>query len=316
LTITSPTTAAVQRDLAHRHADMPLRGILLIVTSTVFLACSDTLAKYLSHDMPSLEIAWIRFAVFTLIMMPGVIAHLPANVLYTARPGLQILRGLGLAGSSILFICGLRYLPIAEASATSFIAPIFVTGLSILFLRESVGKRRWAATIAGLIGVLVIVRPGTAAFHPAAILPIVSALCWAGTLVLTRLISGADRTLTTMTISALVGFVLLTVMLPFSWTAPGLREVGLAVAIGITSTAGQWIVALAYRYGDASVLAPFSYSQLVWVSILGFLVFGEIPDLSTICGAIIIIGSGLYTAQRERARRLLRQIESEPYPSA
>jgi drug/metabolite transporter (DMT)-like permease len=214
-----------------------------------------------------------------------------------------------------LFITGLRYLPIAEASATSFVAPLFVTALSILVLGERVGGRRWVATLVGLFGVLIVVRPGTAAFDPASILPIASAFLWALTLVMTRMISGADRTVTTMSFSAIVGFGVLSALVPFVWVEPSWRDLALAVGVGFASTAGQWMVVLAFRHADASVLAPFSYVQLVWVTVIGLAVFAEVPDLWTFVGAAFIIGSGLYTAHRERLRRL-RPIPVEPNPNA
>ncbi|MDF3813801.1 MULTISPECIES: DMT family transporter [Rhodopseudomonas] len=316
MTTTSPTLPDAGRGPTHRHADHPLRGIALIVGSTVFLACSDTLAKYLSLTLPALEIAWIRFLVFVLIMIPVVVmSPQPSRVLRSTRPGLQALRGLALVLSSILFISGLRYLPIAAASATSFVAPLFVTALSIVFLSEKVGVRRWAATLTGLIGVLIVVRPGTASFNSAAIFPIMSALAWACTLIMTRLISGADRAITTMAISALVGFLLLSALAPLVWIAPTWHDIMIGIAVGVASTTGQWLVVLAFRYGDASVLAPFSYTQLLWASILGFLVFAEIPVVWTFVGASLIIASGIYTAHRERMRRL-QQLATEPYPSA
>ena len=308
-----PNKKPVARSALAR-ADRPFRGIALIVGSTVFLACSDALAKYLSLTLPAIEIAWIRFLVFAIILLPMMERTSP-NVFRSARPGLQVWRGLALVSSSLFFISGLRFLPIAEASATGFIAPLFVTALSIFFLGEKVGIRRWAATAVGLIGVLIVVRPGSSAFHPAAIFPIVSALGWAFTLILTRMISGSDRAITTMTYSAMAGLCLLTVLVPFVWVTPSWKDIMLGVCIGIASTAGQWIVVLAFRYADASVLAPFSYSQLVWVTILGFFVFGEIPDIWTVAGAAVIIASGLYTAHRERVRRSL-VVAAEPYPSA
>lgn len=299
---------------SHRHADHPLRGIALIVGSTVFLACSDTLAKYLGRTLPPIEIGWIRFLVFLLIMLPVVVAAREAP-LRSARPKLQVLRALALVSSSVLFITGLMFLPIAEASATSFVAPLFVTALSVPLLRESVGIRRWLATLAGLAGVVIVVRPGSAAFDPAVILPILSALAWAVTLTLTRMISGADRVVVTMTYSALVGFVALSVLVPFVWVTPSWQDIAIGVAVGFASTLGQWIVVLAFRYADASALAPFSYVQLVWVTILGYLVFGEIPDLWTFVGAAVIIGSGIYIAHRERLRRKQPPVPAEPYPS-
>jgi drug/metabolite transporter (DMT)-like permease len=255
--------------------------------------------------------------VFALIMVPAMIPGSPLFALRTGCFNLQIMRGAALLGSSLFFISGLRYLPIAEASATGFVSPIFVTALSIVFLSEKVGVRRWIATAVGLLGVLVILRPGSGAFHPAALFPIVSALCWAGTLIMTRMMSGSERAITTMTYSSIVGVLILSLLVPFVWVTPSWQDILLGVFIGIASTAGQWIVVLAFRYADASVLAPFQYIQLLWVSVFGFLIFSEIPDIWTVSGAAFIIASGLYTAHRERVRRsAMRAVAAEPSPNA
>ena len=288
---------------APARADRPFRGIALILASTVFLGTSDVTAKFLSATLPSIEIAWIRFAVFAMIMVPAMVPGSPVYAMRTARPGFQLLRGVALLSSSLLFITGLRFLPIAEASATGFVAPLFVTALSMLFLGEIVGLRRWLATVVGLIGVFVILRPGTNAFHPAALFPLVSALAWACTLIMTRMMSGKEHTATIMTYSSIAGVGILSALIPLVWAAPSWHDILFGVLIGVASTAGQWIVVLAFRYADASVLAPFSYTQLLWVSILGFLVFGEVPDIWTVTGAVFIVASGLYTAHRERVRR-------------
>lgn len=304
---TDPAITSARRPpgRAPQRTDRPFRGIALVIASTVFLACSDAMSKYLTRELPPIEIAWIRFAAFALIMLPAILWQSGGNnVLRSSRPGLQILRGLGLVASSLFFIWGLRYLPIAETSATAFIAPMFVTCLSIVLLSEKVGIRRWIATAVGLLGVLVVMRPGTSAFQPAAMFPIVSALGWAYALVLTRQISGVDRPATTMAYSAIVGVVVLSVLVPFVWVAPTWRQVLIGACIGIASTAGHWIVVVAYRYADSSVLAPLTYTQLVWVTILGFVAFQEIPDVWTVSGAAIIIGSGVYIAHRERMRKV------------
>jgi drug/metabolite transporter (DMT)-like permease len=309
-----------EKKQAHRaapaRADRPFRGIALILASTVFLGASDATAKYLSATLPSIEIAWIRFLVFALVMSPAMVPGSPLFALRTPRPGFQLLRGIALLSSSLFFISGLRFLPIAEASATGFVSPLFVTALSIVFLGESVGLRRWLATAVGLIGVLIILRPGTSAFHPAAFFPLVSALAWACTLIMTRMMSGKELAVTTMTYSSIAGVIILSALVPLIWVAPGWRDVLLGIFIGVASTAGQWIVVLAFRYADASVLAPFSYTQLLWVSILGFLIFGEVPDIWTVTGAVFIVASGLYTAHRERVRRLQLLIEAERSPNA
>ncbi|ABD88736.1 DMT family transporter [Rhodopseudomonas palustris] len=304
----------VARKLTRRHDERPFRGIVLIIAATVFLACSDALGKYLTLTLPSIEVAWLRFLVFVLIMVPVAMAS-GSSPLKSVRPGLQVLRGLALVFSSVIFISSLRYQPIAQASATSFVAPLFVTALSVVVLGETVGPRRWIATLVGLVGVLIVVQPGTAAFNPAALLTLASALLWAATLVMTRMISGADRVVTTMAFAAIVGFAVLSVLVPFVWVTPSLSDLGLGLGVGIASTAGQWIVVLAFRHAAASMLAPFSYIQLVWVTIIGVVVFGELPGLWTFVGAAIIIGSGIYTAHRERLRHL-RQVAAEPYPSA
>jgi len=302
---------------APARADRPFRGIALILASTVFLGASDVTAKYLSATLPSIEIAWIRFLVFALIMSPAMIPGSPLFALRSHRPGLQMMRGVTLLASSLFFISGLRFLPIAEASATGFVSPLFVTALSIVFLGEKVGVRRWLATAVGLIGVLIILRPGSSAFHPAAFFPIVSALAWAGTLIMTRLMSGREPAATTMTYPAIAGVCILSALVPFVWVTPSWQDILFGIFIGIASTAGQWIVVLAFRYADASVLAPFSYTQLLSVSILGFVIFGELPDIWTVTGAAFIVASGLYTAHRERVRRSqLLALPGEPSPNA
>ncbi len=315
-----PLPAPERKPAARRapaRTDRPFKGIALILASTVFLGVSDVTAKYLSATLPSIEIAWIRFLVFALIMTPAMMPGTPLYALRTTRPGFQLMRGVALLGSSLFFISGLRYLPIAEASATGFVSPLFVTALSIIFLSERVGVRRWLATATGLLGVLIILRPGTSAFHAAAFFPIVSALCWAVTLIMTRMMSGREHAITTMTYSSIAGLCVLSVLAPFAWVAPSWHDILFGILIGVASTAGQWIVVLAFRYADASVLAPFSYSQLVWVSMLGFLIFGEVPDAWTVVGAAFIVASGLYTAHRERVRRsqlLLVAGENSPNP--
>ncbi|HWX04262.1 MAG TPA: DMT family transporter, partial [Bradyrhizobium sp.] len=218
-------------DAAPARADRPFRGIALILASTVFLGASDVTAKYLSTSLPSIEIAWIRFLVFALIMVPAMVPGSPVFALRTPRPGLQLMRGVALLSSSLLFISGLRFLPIAEASATGFVSPLFVTALSIIFLSERVGLRRWLATAIGLIGVVIILRPGTSAFHPAAFFPLVSALAWACTLIMTRMMSGKELATTTMTYSSIAGVCILSALVPAVWVTPSWHDILFGILI-------------------------------------------------------------------------------------
>jgi drug/metabolite transporter (DMT)-like permease len=281
--------------------DDPLRGVALILASTLFLACSDVTAKYLAASVPIVVIAWLRYLGFCLIVAAAAVAQRPARV-RTAHPGLQLLRGLGLVSSVLLFTSSLPHLAIADASAITFVSPVFIAALSIPLLGETVGWRRWVAALVGLAGVLVIIRPGTGAFHPAAILPVLSSLSWAGTIIVTRRMSGSDSAVTTLAYSAGVGLVVLTILLPFHWVPPRPAELMLGAFVGLASTLGHWLVVLAYRYGAASALAPFQYSQLLYATLFGFAIFGTVPDLWTLTGAGLIIASGLAMAYHERVR--------------
>lgn len=292
----------VARAAAAQPHERSLFGIGLIVLSTVFFAATDVVAKMLAADLPAAEVAWIRYVVFVLLVVPLAVAMRGRHAFATARPGLQILRGIGMVGSSFFFVLGLRYLPVADATATNFVAPIFITALSVLFLGEKVGIRRWIATAVGLAGVAVVVRPGPDILQSAGLLPALAALVWAGAAIATRMMAGTDRPETTLVYSAVSGFVVLGVAMPFVWVAPTQHQVELAIVVGVGSTIGHGILVLAYRHASASLLAPFSYTQLIWASAFGFMAFGALPTAYTVVGGTIIAASGLYIAHREHVR--------------
>ena len=291
-------------DLAEqpRRFDTPLAGVACVFVAMVSFSCSDAIAKYLSGSLPPLEVAWLRWCGFVALMLPSVIKSRGA-ILISHAPLLQIGRGLGLLGSSAFFIMALHLLPMATATATSFVAPMLVTALSIPLLGEAVGIRRWAAVGVGLIGMLIIVRPGTADFNSAAIFPLLSALCWAFGVIFTRKSRGADGPLTAMSYTAAVGFVVLSCAVPFDWVTPSLHQLGLAGMMALVSTAAQLLLVLAYFRAPAAVLAPISYTQLLWSAALGYAVFSNAPDGWTLVGSAVIVASGLYTAHRERTKR-------------
>ena len=302
--------ASIQGDPAiSRRIDDPVRGILLIVAAMVFFSLSDSCSKLLGETLPPVEVVWLRYGGFTVLMLPALL-HRPARFRSSA-PALQIGRGLGLLGSAVFFTAGLRFLAMADATAMSFVSPLFITALSIPVLGEKVGVRRWSAIVVGLVGVLIVVRPGTSAFNPASIFPLLSSVSWACGIVLTRKMSHSnDDIVTTLGYAAITGFVVMSLMLPLVWVAPSGRAVAIGAFMACVSTAAQWLVVMGYRRANASVLAPFSYTQLVWSSLAGFLLFSMVPDLMTLAGAAVIIASGLYTAHRERIvarRRMMGQ---------
>jgi drug/metabolite transporter (DMT)-like permease len=303
--VSASLPAAQNPSAAPALGDEPLRGIVLVVAAMALFAVSDAISKHLAASLPAIEIAWLRWVGFVLIMSPTIL-HSRGRVLRSHAPVLQVLRTFGLLGSALFFIAGLAYLPLASASAIAFAAPLLVTALSIPLLGEKVGLRRWLAVGAGLIGVLVVIRPGSGTFGLAALLPLLSAVAWAFGMIVTRKLGGIDHASTTMTYSALVGLAVLTVFVPFEWRNPSASELGFAAAMAVAATAAQFLVVSAYRLARASVLAPVSYSQLLWSGLLGLFAFGNVPDLWTLVGAAIIIGSGIYTAHRERAEARAR----------
>ena len=272
-----------------------------MIGATICFSLSDTMAKYLVGSVPAVEIAWIRYVVFTLLAL-GPCARSGLVAVRTRRPKLQALRGFGIVSSSLLFIMGLAHLPMAEAAAVSFASPLFITLLAVPLLGEVVGLRGWAGVLIGFLGVLIVVRPGTGSFHPAAGLVLLSSLGWAVSMIATRRMGLTERATATVLWTAATGLVVLTVLLPFSHGPISLAQFALAVVLGLIASAGQWLAVLAYRHAAASVLAPLSYGQLIWSSSFGFVVFKTVPDGWTLFGATFIIGSGLYTVQRERLR--------------
>lgn len=313
--LTSPTPAPQDdgRAKSERSAagpvDDPIGGILLLLSALLIFSCSDATAKYLSAELPVVEIVWLRYVVFVLMLLPACWRSGSA-AFGTGRLTLQLLRGTGLLASGLLFVSSLPFLPLADATTIGFASPLFITALSIPMLGEEVGIRRWVAIVIGLIGVVIVMRPGIGAFQPAAVLPVLSALAWAVAIIITRKMSGTESTLTTLLYSAGSALILTSAMVPFLWVTPSLAQLGLALLYGLFATTGQWLVVLAYHRAGASVLAPLAYSQLVWASALGFLVFGTAPDRWTLAGAAVIIASGLYTAHRERVRARERQVST------
>ncbi len=278
-----------------------LRGGLLMLAACVMFSLSDATAKYVTEGVPAVELATIRYAVFVAMASVPLLRR-PRRSLRSRRPGLQILRGIGVVGSAVAFILSLGALPIAEATAINFITPLMITVLAIPVLGETVRLQGWVAVIVGFLGMLVVVRPGVGGLHPAALLVVLSSLCWCMAMLVTRRLVSVDRSGVTLLWTACTGFVLLLCAVPFFLTPLSLWQAGLCVLVGVVASTGQWLAVLAYRYARATVLAPLTYSQLIWSSVLGYLVFGNLPDRWTLVGAVIIAGSGIYVVHLERVR--------------
>ena len=278
-----------------------LRGILLIIAAVATFAVMDTTAKYLSQTYPVPAVVWARYFAQALCMLIVLGPRLKLDLLRTRRPKLQIARGITLTLATLLFFSALSLMPIAEASAITFVSPLLLTALSVLLLRERVRPAAWIAVATGFVGVLFIIRPGGAVFSPAAVLPLATACCFAGYQIMTRQLAGVDSSFATLFYSALVGTVLTSFVVPFFWHPPETVLDGLLfVMLGVLGAAGHFVLIRAFHHAPASMLAPFVYSQLVAVLILGYAVFGEFPDGWSLVGMAIIVASGVFVALRAR----------------
>jgi drug/metabolite transporter (DMT)-like permease len=285
-----------------RPAENKALALLLLASTTLLFATGDMIAKLAVSSLHPIQILFVRCVIVAGLTAPYVFWRLGSAGFRTDHPGLQAFRGLAVLGSSFLFVSGLSHLPLADASAINFVWPLLITVFSVLLLGEKVGIRRWAATLIGFLGMLLIIRPGTGAFQMAALYPLGAALLWSLASVATRSVSAHDRAETTIVWTSLVMLAGASLVAPFFWVAPTPREWLLMLGIGLISIAGHSILVFAYERATASFLAPFAYMQLVWATALGYLVFATLPDRWIAAGSALIVLSGIYTAHRERVR--------------
>jgi drug/metabolite transporter (DMT)-like permease len=286
---------------AHEQRRQRMAGIGLMCATVIVFACLDATAKYLGTQMPVLQVVGVRcataFAVAFLISNPF---NRP-GLLRTARPGLQLWRASMLLGSTMFNFMAFRFLQLDEAMAILFSTPFLIAIFAGPLLGEWVGWRRWTAIMVGFAGVLLVVRPGMGGMQWAALLSFASAICYAFYNITTRMLSRTDSSETTLFYANLFGCLVMAPVLPFVWvTPPTWLDVVLMLATGIFGAGGHFLLILAHRRAPASVLSPFIYTQIVWASMFGYLVFGNVPSHWTAAGAVVVIASGLYLLNRER----------------
>ena len=279
------------------------RAILLFLLAGLCLSSLDATAKYLVRDHALFLVVWARYAGQMLVVTPFAWQRAGSGFWRTQRPGMQLLRSALLMVATICFFAGLRYLPLAEASAIIFLAPIFVVVLSGPLLGEHPSRARWIAVVTGFIGILILVRPGSSIFHPAALLLVVAAVCNALFFVMTRKLV-EENAYTTLFYSALVGTVGLSLALPWETgeSTAGWREALMLLLLGLLAGVGHWLVISAYSMAPASFLTPLAYLQIIWATSYGYLVFGQLPDRWSGLGMAVVVASGLWLALQERAR--------------
>jgi drug/metabolite transporter (DMT)-like permease len=276
------------------------RGIALILATTLCFSTLDALSKSINKFLPLNELIWGRYAfhglALTLLMGP----KLKWDLVRTAHPWTQTLRGLVLLLSSVFFTMSLYFLPLAEASALTFVSPLMLTALSMPLLGDRVRPSQWIAVAAGFAGVLVIIRPGGQLFSISTMLPILSAISYAFFQIITRKYAGRESAYTTHFWTALVGTTVASLTLPFAWKTPEWWGWLTLIAMGLVGGLGHYLLIRAYERAPPATLAPFSYAQIVWASILSWLLFDHLPDGTTMAGMAIIIGSGVFAIWMQR----------------
>ena len=277
-------------------------GILLFLAALGFITIIDTGAKYMTADLPPLVLVWGYFlgifaSVCVLALTKG--SHLPQEissrrlVLHFGRAGLLV------ASISFAFIA-LRFMTLADVTAISFTAPLFITVLAVLFLGEKVDRARWLAVLVGLAGVLIVVRPGSGLLSWGSLLPLLTALTFAGFQIVTRLIATTENTFATLFYTGLFGLIWSSLALPFVWQSPHTWHWLAFLMQGALGVAAHLCMIKAFSLAEASLLAPFNYSKLIWATVAGYIVFGNVPTWNTLAGASVIALAGLFIMMHER----------------
>ncbi len=274
-------------------------GIACSLVAVLFFATSDGVAKWLGQlGYGAGEIVFLRY-VFGLLPVLVMLRRSGLGALRTRRPGLHLLRALLIGSALMLFFSGLKVLPLAEAIGIAFTAPLFITALAGPVLGEKVGPRRWAAVLVGFLGALIILRPGTAAFQPTALLIVGSALCFSCAMLLTRRMAPSETNVAMFTYSTLGAGITALPLALWDWRAPALAHLWGFVFLGIVGGTAAFLVIKAYRHAPAAVVAPFDYTALIWGALIGWFLWQEEPSVAVWIGAGVVAAAGVYITHRE-----------------
>ena len=283
-----------------------MKAITFNLLAWVMLPIMDGFAKYLSSDLPVLQITWARYFFTVAFTLPIMFFFFRKNLVWTDKPKLQLIRGLILLTANVCFFYSISIISLAKALTLAFIAPLIVTAFSPIFLGEKVGFRRWSAVIIGFIGSMVVIRPGFVEINLASLAALGTGVMYGFYLIITRKLSSSDNPLLTLLLTGVVGAVIISFVMPFVWIKPTLNQWSMMAAIGIFACVGHLFIILSLKYADASKLAPFSYFEIVTNIIIGYYFFSDFPDKWTFLGLFIIILSGIYISRRENIVKRLK----------
>jgi len=270
------------------------KAVMLFLAAVAFLATMDMMVKLASTHYATPQIIWARYIaqLLAMLLITGRVGI--AACLNSKAPALHVLRALALFGANFAFMAAVRYLPLAEANVLSFAAPLLLTALTWPVLGERAGFVRWIAVFTGFAGVVIVAEPGTAVFHWAVLLPLLTAVGSAIYHVLTPVVARVESPSITISYLAVIGSVSMSIAVPWFWTRPDALGWALLLAIGVLGTIGHLLLLRAFAHAQASMLAPFFYVHLLWAIVYGWIIFGDLPTLATIAGGSLIVASGYY----------------------
>ncbi|WP_366554730.1 DMT family transporter [Aquibaculum sediminis] len=278
------------------------RGILTICAGVAFLVLNDAIAKLLTERYDPVQIIFLRNLIGIPMIVAVAVALRGRRVLRTRHLGLHALRGTLMMAGAYLYFTSLSFLPLAEATALIFAAPIFITALSVPLLGEAVGWRRWGAVLLGFIGVLIIVQPGGEAFQAASLLPVAAAFLYAIFMMSARWLGPGESMWTMMLYVVLFPMIYSAPFALQAWELVHTPDLWFFLAIAVCGNLGITLIGQAFRSAPAAVVAPFDYTALIWATGLGWLIWGDIPQSWTIVGALVIMASGIIIVLREAAQ--------------
>ncbi len=281
-------------------------GLIFMATAMLVVPVIDALAKHLSATIPAIEVAWLRFVVGSALLVPFVLWRNGPSALRLPRLGLHFLRGAGIAGATAFFFAAVSFMPLADVAAIFFVEPLILTIFSAIFLGESIGWRRIVAVLVGFAGAMLIIRPSFSEFGIVALLPLGAAICFAGYMTLTKILSNSADPWTLQALANISGVITLgVVVLAHSPTRTALAipapfEAAQIILIGLVAIFCHTLIIFALQRVSAAVVAPFQYLEIIGATFWGYVFFSDFPDALTWLGIAIIVGSGIFIFYRER----------------
>lgn len=289
--------------------DAKHRGIMFALIAMMLFSCMAAIAKHFADHYSAFQIAFFRFFFALFPLFPLIVSSGGFEVFKTKRFFGHVWRSCVGTASLITYFYSLQHLPLADAVAVSFTNPIFITLLSMVLLKEKVGRNRWIAIVLGFIGVIIIAKPDGLNLNIGVFFGLASSMFYALAMISLRTLGGTEKVLTTTAYFTILASLMLAIPAALSWTAPPFLDLMIFILCGLLAGIGQLFLTSAYQNAPPSVISPFNYSSILWAVIIGFIAWGQIPALHVWIGATIVISTGIYILQQQNVVKKDQPIE-------